>query len=103
MGALRSAIHDLGRNLAAGLRLAFFLPIEHASFRVSPGQLLLVVIVSAAVDIDADWARAAHEARFSLLGLHGELFALGLLMVSSALIAVLRRDQIGRASCRERG
>jgi hypothetical protein len=93
MSALRSAIHELGRNLAAGLRLAFFLPIERASFRVSPTQLLLVVIVSAAIDIDADWARAAHEARFSLLGLHGELFALGLLMVSSALIAVLRRDR----------
>jgi hypothetical protein len=93
MGALRNAIHDLGRNLAAGLRLALFLPIDRASFRVSPGQLLLVVIVSAAIDIDADWARAAHEARFSLLGLHGELFALGLLMVSSALVAVLRRDR----------
>jgi len=93
MRSLRSAIHDLGRNLAAGLRLAFFLPTERASFRVSPGQLLFVVILSAAIDIDADWARAGHEVRFSLLGLHGELFALGLLMVSSALIAVLRRDR----------
>ena len=89
---MRTAIHALGRNLAAGLRLALFLPVERARFRISVTQLLLVVVLSAAIDIDADWVRAAHEARFSLLGLHGEIFALGLLALASATLAILRRD-----------
>lgn len=89
---MRAIIHALGRNLAAGLRLALFLPVGRASFRISVTQLLLVVVLSAAIDIDADWARAAHEARFSLLGLHGEIFALGLLALASATLAILRRD-----------
>jgi hypothetical protein len=89
---MRAIIHALGRNLAAGLRLALFLPVGRASFRISVTQLLLVVALSAAIDIDADWVRAAHEARFSLLGLHGEIFALGLLALASATLAILRRD-----------
>lgn len=89
---MRAAIHALGRNLAAGLRLALFLPVTRGAFRLSVVQLVLIVIVSAAIDIDADWVRAAHEARFSLLGLHGEIFALGLLAFASALLAILRRD-----------
>ena len=90
---MRSALRGLGRNLVAGLRLALFLPVERAAFRISAGQLVLMVIVSAAIDVDTDWVRAAHEARFSILGLHGELFALGLLMLSSAVLAMLRRDR----------
>ena len=89
---MRAIIHALGRNLAAGLRLALFLPVGRASFRISVTQLLLVVALSAAIDIDADWVRAAHEARFSLLGLHGEIFALGLLALVSAILAIIRRD-----------
>ena len=89
---MRAAIRALGRNLAAGFRLAIFMPVERVAFHVSTTQLLLVVIISAAIDIDADWVRAAHDARFSVLGLHGEVFALGLLALTSALIAALRRD-----------
>lgn len=90
---MRSALNALGRNLAAGLRLALFMRVDRSAFRVSVTQLVLIVIVSAAIDIDLDWMRAAHEARFSILGLHGELFALGLLTLSSAVIAMLRRDR----------
>jgi hypothetical protein len=90
---MRNALNGLGRNLAAGLRLALFMRVELGVFRISVAQLVLVVIVSAAIDIDAEWARAAHDARFSILGLHGELFALGLLTLSAAVIAVLRRDR----------
>jgi len=89
---MRSAIHALGRNLAAGLRLALFMPVERVGFRLSAGQLVLIVLVSAAIDIDADWVRAARDARFSILGLHAEVFALGLLALTSAVIAILRRD-----------
>ena len=91
-GVVRSAIHALGRNLAAGLRLALFMPVERVAFHISPAQLLLMVFVSAAIDIDADWVRAVSDSRFSVLGLHGEIFALGLLALTSAALALLRRD-----------
>lgn len=89
---MRGAIADLGRNLAAGLKLALFLPVARSAFRVSPGQFVLVAIVSAAIDVDADWVRAAQDAHFSILGLHGEVYSLGLLILSSAVIAAWRRD-----------
>jgi hypothetical protein len=89
---MRAAIHALGRNLAAGLRLALMMRVERSAFRVSVVQLLLLVVLSAAIDIDADWVRAAPDARFSLLGLHGEIFALGLLALVSAILSILRRD-----------
>jgi hypothetical protein len=90
---VRGALHALGRNLAAGLRLAFFMPVDAAAFRVSAAQLVLLVLVSAAIDVDADWLRAARDARFSVLGVHGELFALGLLALTAAVLAALRRDR----------
>jgi hypothetical protein len=89
---MRAAIHALGRNLAAGLRVALLMRVERSAFRVSVVQLLLLVVLSAAIDIDADWVRAAPDARFSLLGLHGEIFALGLLALVSAILSILRRD-----------
>ncbi|MHB8493732.1 MAG: hypothetical protein ACYC9Z_11830 [Casimicrobiaceae bacterium] len=89
---MRSALASLGRNLAAGLRLALFMPVSRTAFRITPAQLVLLAVVSATIDIDADWVRAAHEAQFSILGLHGELLALGLLVLTSAAIAVMRRD-----------
>src|SRR6185312_10045545 len=91
--AMRNALNALGRNLVAGLRLALFMRVERGAFRVSATQLVLIALVSAAIDVDADWVRAPHDARFSMLGLHGELFALGLLTLSSAVIAMLRRER----------
>ena len=91
--ALRNALGNLGRNLLSGLRLALFLRVGRSSFRISAAQLVLIVLVSAAIDIDTDWVRAAPDSRFSFVGLHGELFALGLLALSSAVIATLRRER----------
>ncbi|HEV2170968.1 MAG TPA: C13 family peptidase [Candidatus Binatus sp.] len=90
---MRSALASLGRNLAAGLRLALFMPVSRTAFRITPAQLVLLTIVSATIDIDADWVRAAHEARFSILGLHSELLSLGLLVLTGAVFAAVRRDQ----------
>jgi hypothetical protein len=90
---VRGTLHALGRNLAAGLRLAFFMPVDATAFRVSAAQLVLLVLVSAAIDVDADWLRAAPDARFSVLGAHGELFALGLLALTAAVLAALRRER----------
>jgi hypothetical protein len=67
--------------------------VDAQSFGVSATQLVLLVLVSAAIDVDADWLRAAQDARFSAAGLQGELFALGLLALTSAVLAALRRER----------
>jgi hypothetical protein len=90
---MRGVLHALGRNLASGLRLALFMRVDAQSFRVSATQLVLLVLVSAAIDIDADWLRATGDARFSVAGLQGELFALGLLALTSAVLAAARRER----------
>jgi hypothetical protein len=90
---MRGVLHALGRNLASGVRLALFMRVDAESFRVSATQLVLLVLVSAAIDIDADWLRAAQDARFSPAGLQGELFALGLLALTSAVLAAIRRER----------
>jgi hypothetical protein len=90
---MRATLNALGRNLAAGLRLALFMRVDASAFRVSAAQLVLVVLVSAAIDIDADWLRAPADARFSALGVHGELFALGLLALCAALLAAWRGER----------
>ncbi|HJU22699.1 MAG TPA: C13 family peptidase [Casimicrobiaceae bacterium] len=93
IGALRNLLGNLGRNLLSGLRLALFLRVDRRTFAISAAQFVLIVLVSAAIDIDTDWVRAAPDSRFSIVGLHGELFALGLLALSSAVIATLRRER----------
>jgi len=90
---MRGVLHALGHNLASGVRLALFMRVGAPSFRVSATQLVLLVLVSAAIDIDADWLRAAGDARFSMAGLQGELFALGLLALTSAVLAAARRER----------
>lgn len=90
---MRGVLHALGHNLASGVRLALFMRVDWQSFRVSATQLVLLVLVSAAIDIDADWLRATGDARFSLAGLQGELFALGLLALTAAVLAAVRRDR----------
>jgi hypothetical protein len=90
---MRGVVHALGHNLASGVRLALFMRVDSQSFRVSATQLVLLVLVSAAIDIDADWLRATGDARFSLAGLQGELFALGLLALTAAVLAAARRER----------
>ena len=90
---MRGVLHALGRNLASGLRLALFMRVDPQAFHVSAAQLVLLVLVSAAIDIAGDWLRAAADAHFSLAGLQAELFALGLLALTSALLAAARRER----------
>ena len=63
-----------------------------SAFRLELPQWLALFVVSALVDIVLDGLRAAPGTQFSLQGVDGELFALGLLMVTSGLLAALYRD-----------
>jgi Peptidase C13 family len=81
----------LARNLGAGVRLAFGLPVRRLSFRIDLAQLLLVFAFSSLIDIGGDWLRYGPDAQFSWLGAGNELFTLGLLIVVATLIAIVRR------------
>ena len=89
---MRTQIVNLARNLHAGLRLVFFLPVSRLGFRIDIVQLLLLFAVSALADFGADWVRYGPDAYFSWFGAGGELFAAGVMMLSAALLAVAFRQ-----------
>src|SRR3982751_5142527 len=80
------------RNLIAGARLALFMRVRRDAFRLDVTQFLAMFVMSALVDIVLDRLRAESGTQFALQGVDGELFAVGLLMVTCGLIAALYRD-----------
>ena len=90
---MRYFFGSLAHNLAAGVRLAALVPaVPRASFRFELAQLVTLVIASALIDIGSDWLGIGPGAKFDLDGLQGELYALGLLVFTTALLAALWRD-----------
>jgi hypothetical protein len=89
---MRIELVNLGRNLAAGLRLALFAPVSRLAFRIDVAQVLLLFAVSALVDFGADWVRYGPDAYFSWFGAGNELFAAGLMMLSVAVLALILRQ-----------
>ena len=90
---MNHALSNLGRNLVAGLRLALFMPVTRLAFRIDLGQLLLLFVASAAIDVATDWIRFGLDARFSWLGTGGELFTMSVLLLSAAAQAILFRQR----------
>jgi hypothetical protein len=89
---MRTAFANLGRNLRAGLLLAFFLPVSRLAFRIDVVQVLLLFAVSALVDVGTDWVRYGPDAYFSWFGLGNELFGAALMMVTAAVLALAFRQ-----------
>jgi hypothetical protein len=87
-----AALRDLGHNLLAGVRLALFRPLDRDAFRRDLVAWLLLVALSALLDAALDWLRASPQASFAIAGIDGELYAVGLLMVSAAIVAAACRD-----------
>src|SRR5436190_5182552 len=83
---------NLARNLATGLRLVLFLPVSRLAFRIDQVQLLLLLILSALLDLGIDWARYGGNGEFSWFGLGNEFFGAGILLVTAALLALAFRD-----------
>ena len=85
---LRHHAANLLRNLAGGLRLALFMHVSPLKFRVDLVQLLLLLVVSALVDMGTDWARYGADGYFTWLGLGTEIFSAGLLLLTAAVLAL---------------
>ncbi|MFO1415017.1 MAG: C13 family peptidase [Burkholderiales bacterium] len=90
---MRYALANLLRNLRAGLRLCMFRRVSRLDFRVDLAQLLLLVVLSAGIDIAGDWVRALPPRHFSWLGAGSELYAVGVLLLTSAFIAIVNRQR----------
>ena len=90
---MRYAIGSLLRNLGAGARLASFRRVDALAFRIDVPQLLLLFVLSALIDVAGDWFRAAEPRAFSSLGAGPELYSAGLLLLGSAVIALINRQR----------
>jgi hypothetical protein len=95
MSATRQALVDLGRNLVAGFRLAFGLPVSLLSFRVSVRQLLLLLALSVLIGATNDYVRAGAQ---PLLSVHAIVFegfdAAVLLLIGAVLAAAYRQPHL---------
>lgn len=89
---MRYALVSLGRNLVAGARLALFLPVMRFAFRIDVLQLLLLLAVSALIDVGADAWRHGPDPQFSWFGAGSELFGFGVLVATAAAIALAVRQ-----------
>ncbi len=89
---MRHPFANLFRNLAAGLRLASFRPVSRLAFRIDVAQLLLLLAVSAALDLGVDWIRYGADGYFSWFGLGNEIFGAGVLLLTAAVLALTFRE-----------
>jgi hypothetical protein len=90
---MRYALVSLARNLAAGLRLSLFMPVTRLAFRIDLAQLLLLFVFSEAVDVAGDWFRTGPAREFSLFGAGAELYSGALLLLASAVLALIFRQR----------
>lgn len=86
------ALAGLGRNLVAGLRLALLLPVSRLQFRIDLAQLVLLLVVSALLDVGTDRVRLGPDAEFSWHGAGGEFVGAGMLLFGAALLALAFRQ-----------
>ena len=89
---MRYALTSLFRNLVAGLRLALFMRVDRNAFRIDLVQLLLLFVFSAAIDVAGDWFRTGPERMFSLFGFGTELYSAAMLLLASAVLALIFRQ-----------
>jgi hypothetical protein len=90
---IRHALAKLARNLRAGLRIALFLPVSRLDFRIGVAEFIVLLFFSAAFDVGIDFVRHGVDARFSWLGVAGETYAAGTVLLVSASLALLFRQQ----------
>jgi hypothetical protein len=89
----RTALANLARNVLAGARLAFFLRVARLDFRIGTGSLVVLVLLSALLDIGVDFARHGDDGVFSWLGVSGETYAAAALLFVSALLSLALRQR----------
>lgn len=89
---MRHAFGSLFRNLAAGARLALFLPVPLTAFRITLGAALALIGLIYALDIALDALRIGAGASFNLNALPRSAFGTGVMLLVVALLAIAFRQ-----------
>ena len=92
LSTARQALSDFGRNLLAGLRLAFGLPVSLLSFRVSVRQFVLLSVLSVLIGMVNDYLRAGPGSTFSPHAIVYEGFEVAVLLLIGAILSVAYRQ-----------
>jgi Peptidase C13 family len=87
LSPLRQAVSDFGRNLLAGLRVSFGLPVSLLAFRVSIRQLLLLVALSILFGAANDFLRAGPDSILSVHAIVYEGFEVAVLLLTAAVLS----------------
>ncbi|HET9762487.1 MAG TPA: hypothetical protein VFR50_03175, partial [Casimicrobiaceae bacterium] len=87
LAPIGQVLGDFGRNLAAGLRLAFGLPVSLLAFRVSVRQFLLIVALGILIGALNDYLRAGPGAVLSPHAIVYEGFDAALFLLLGAILA----------------
>jgi peptidase C13-like protein len=92
MSSASQALSDLGRNLVAGVRLAFGLPVSLLSFRVTVRQLLLLLAISVLIGAANDYLRAGPGAILAPQAIVYEGFEAALLLLMAVVLSAAFRQ-----------
>src|SRR4249920_4066777 len=84
--------HDLKKNLLAGTRLAFFLPVRALDFRISIGQYVVLVFASLAFWLAGGMLRTGFPGAVDFGALTIALAEIPLLLGTCLLAARLFRE-----------
>ena len=80
-------MNDLLRNLAAGARLALFLPLRADQFRASPVQFAVLSTFNFVLWVATEWVRAGFEGDFDTSAVSVYLATVTLVLASALVVA----------------
>ena len=80
-------MNDLLRNLAAGARLALFLPLRADQFRATPVQFAVLSIFNFVLWVGSEWVRAGFEGDFDTSAASVYLATVALVLASALVVA----------------
>jgi hypothetical protein len=92
LSAARQGFSDFGRNLVAGLRVAFGLPVSVLSFRLSVRQFVLLVVLGVLIGMVNDYLRAGPGSSLSPHAIVFEGFEVAVLLLMAALLSLAYRQ-----------
>jgi len=85
---MKDAITQLWWNVSAGSRLAVFRPVSQEEFRISPGQLLLLVVLDLLLTFCFDWLENLPAPVFYQYGLAYLGFNAAMLLTATSIVAL---------------
>lgn len=86
-------LQSLGRNLVAGARLAFFLPVRPYDYRVSPADYAVLLAFNFALWVLAAGVRAGFAGEFDSAAIPIYLASIPLVLLAAMAVAAIYRRQ----------